>query len=404
MSRKRLLLPALLGACIIICAHPVAAQTPHPADAKACVDITIDSLRLACYDRALGRAQAHGDTAQAVQEDAPAPAASTATTAQAIPTPDVVPAPASAAVDRATNRDDRQLFGREDAALQTRSERVRTDNATGSPRPSLLNSRWELDDESKLGTFGVRGYKPVYFMPAFYMTRINDSPHSPSPDHTLGEPLGLQHTEAKFQLSLKTKVWQGVIAGHGDLWLAYTQASHWQIYNSRISRPFRETNYEPEAMLVFDTNYHVLGWKAHLMGIGVDHQSNGRSNPLSRSWNRVIADIGLERGPWTIMIRPWWRIPEQGSKDDNPDISNYMGRTEVQIVREWGANEFTLMGRHSLRTGSNSRGALRFTWAFPIHDNLRGYVQVFNGYGESLIDYNHRATYVGLGISLLGWY
>lgn len=62
------------------------------------------------------------------------------------------------------------------------------------------------------------------------------------------------------------------------------------------------------------------------------------------------------------------------------------------------------MLRHSLRSGDRSHGALRLSWAFPIHGKLRGYFEVFHGYGESLIDYNHRATYVGLGVSLLDWY
>lgn len=390
MSRNRYLL-VLLSVLSLSPLPGTAHPPPQPTDPKACTGIAVDTLRLACYDRALGRHQVHGEEARDVQQSsAPEPAGASS----------VATRPTTHSSE--TSGQGWNLFSREHEALQSRQARAQGKPAT--PRPSLLDGRWELSPDSKLGTFGLRGYKPVYFLPAYHMNRVNDLPHSPAPDHSLDTPLQMKHTEAKFQLSLKTKVWQGVFGGHGDLWLAYTQSSHWQVYNSLKSRPFRETNYEPEAMLVFDTDYHVLGWNGRLLGIGINHQSNGRSNPLSRSWNRVIADIGLERGPWTIMIRPWWRVPEKRLKDDNPDINDYMGRAEIQVVREWGANEFTLMGRHSLRKGSHSHGAIRFTWAFPIHASLRGYVQIFNGYGESLIDYNHHATYVGLGISLLGWY
>ncbi|MDA3915331.1 MAG: phospholipase A [Oleiagrimonas sp.] len=369
---------------------PLYAQTAHPSDPFACAGIANDSLRLACYDRAVGRTLVHDDETRSVQQDNAIPAQQSTTR--------------SASSGRKTHSTDslklQHLFDAERLALKKRARPV----DKGTPHTSLLNSRWELDPNSKLGPYTIRGYKPVYVMPLFYMTSVNNTPSSPSPGHTVSGSENLQHEEAKFQLSFKTKIWEGVFGKYGDLWLAYTQDSHWQVYNGRNSRPFRETNYEPEAMLVFDTNYHVLGWRGHLLGIGLNHQSNGRSNPLSRSWNRIVADIGFERGPWTLMIRPWWRIPENRAHDDNPNISDYMGRAEVQLVREWRANEFTLMGRHSLRRGSHSHGAMEFTWAFPIHDNLRGYVQVFNGYGESLIDYNHRATYVGLGVSLLGWY
>ncbi len=360
-------------------------QTPPddaPASAEACVNITSDSQRLACYDRALGRLPTT-EQATAVPE----------TPRNRVP---IATPPGHATRDGLFNHD-RPAWAREGTASV---------GAGGSAaRPvSLLDSRWELSPDAKLGTYNIRGYRPVYLLPVFYTTRVNNRPHSPSSDNSVDAPLGLDHLEAKFQISFKTKLWQGVFGDHGDLWFGYTQASHWQVYNNDISRPFRETNYEPEAMLVFNTDYDVFGWKGRLLGIGVNHQSNGRSDPLSRSWNRVVANIGFERPGWTVMFRPWVRIDESRRKDDNPDIDDYMGRGEIDIVREIGGNELSLMLRHSLRGGDRSHGAVQFTWAFPIHAKLRGYLQLFHGYGESLIDYNHKATYVGLGVSLLGWY
>jgi phospholipase A1 len=73
-------------------------------------------------------------------------------------------------------------------------------------------------------------------------------------------------------------------------------------------------------------------------------------------------------------------------------------------VHEWNGQEFGMMLRHSFRGGSHSHGAAQFTWSFPLAGNLRGYMELFKGYGESLIDYNHNATYLGLGVSLLDWY
>ena len=140
-----------------------------------------------------------------------------------------------------------------------------------------------------------------------------------------------------------------------------------------------------------------------MAGIGINHQSNGRGDPLSRSWNRVIATIGLDRENWALVVRPWYRIPD-GNDDDNPDIENYIGRGDAMLTYARDGHVFTVLGRHSLRGGDESHGAVQVDYGFPINRAFRGHVQVFHGYGESLIDYNHKATYVGVGISMLDWY
>lgn len=269
------------------------------------------------------------------------------------------------------------------------------------PNSSLLDKRWELSEDSKLGTWNIRAHQPVYLLPAFWTTDKNEFPRSPNPENTVDQDQNLKSMEAKFQISLKTKALENLIGNNGDVWLGYTQSSRWQVYNSEESRPFRETNYEPEASLVFHTNYNVLGLNGRLLGLTLNHQSNGRSDPLSRSWNRVMLNLGFERGNFAMMVRPWYRIEEDFKDDNNPDIKNYIGRGDLTSFYRWKDNEFSLMLRHSLKGGDDAHGAVQFDWAFPISGKLRGNLQIFDGYGESLIDYNHRATYVGLGVSLM---
>jgi phospholipase A1/A2 len=269
---------------------------------------------------------------------------------------------------------------------------------------SLLGTAWELDPDTRGHNLRIRPYKPVYILPGFHTSHTNPFPASPSVGHTSATDTEQASDEAKLQISLKTKLAEDLFGNNGDLWFGYTQSSRWQVYSAGTSRPFRETNHEPEVMLVWRTDYTLGGWRARYLSLGVNHQSNGRSLPLSRSWNRVIAGIALEKGDWTATLRPWWRIPEAGEQDDNPDISNYLGRADLQIVRIWGKQQFSLLLRHSLQGGSNNHGALQLDYAFPLSGSLRGHLQWFSGYGESMIDYNHRANYYGVGVSLLEWY
>ena len=269
---------------------------------------------------------------------------------------------------------------------------------------SALTDSWELSPASKRGIFKLRPYKPMYILPVSYTDNINKTPSSSASAHSTASQSDMDSVEARFQFSVKTKIAENLIGDNGDLWLGYTQSSRWQMYNKELSRPFRETNYEPEAMLVFHTHYEVLGFKGVMASIGLNHQSNGRAQPLSRDWNRIVAQVGFERDDWIVMLRPWWRLPESDHSDDNPGIENYIGRGEITVARKWQGHVFSLQGRHSLRSGEKSRGSAQAAWSFPIAGDLKGYVQVFSGYGESLIDFNNRQTVIGLGLSVVDWF
>lgn len=291
-----------------------------------------------------------------------------------------------------------EALGRTAADAQPRAK------AATSPFDRLtLDQRWDLDSGYH-DLFLPDIYRPMYILFADWTDRRNATPSSPSPGHAQDTPFSQQPVEAKYQISFKSKFWRfdnGV-----SIWGTYTQSSHWQLYNSGDSRPFRETNYEPELLAVFPLEKEFGGGKLRMATLAYNHQSNGRSLPLSRSWNRIVGALVYEKGDWTAELRPWWRIPEPAASDDNPDITDYAGRGELRITRRFNDQFVSVQLRHSLRTGARSHGSVQVDYVFPVpwlHDTLHAQLQFFSGYAESLIDYNIRQTRVGIGITIAGW-
>ena len=270
-------------------------------------------------------------------------------------------------------------------------------------KPRTMAQRWELDSTATRGTFLITPYKPIFLLPVRWTSSTNEASHSGNDaDQYIGpEGSNYNNVEVKFQISFKAKVMQGILWNKGDLWAAYTQVSQWQLYTSSLSRPFREINYEPEIILNFPLHFKVFGFHARMAGVAFNHQSNGKSLPFSRSWNRFIFHAGFEKGPWSIYLRPWLRLND--SEDDNPDIANKLGRADVNVIYTRNGQVFSLIGSHNLSFGTATKGNLTFSWSYPIKGNLKAYLQASHGYGETLIDYNHLQTTVGFGVSLVEW-
>ena len=255
---------------------------------------------------------------------------------------------------------------------------------------------WELDESKPRGQEVIKAHRSNYFMPYTYNNLPNVDPIKALTVHDVME------NEATFQISQKIKLWQDVMGRDMDLWVGYTQRSFWQVYNSDDSAPFRETNYEPEMLLNFRTDFPVLGMRARTVNLGFNHQSNGRSEPLSRSWNRIVGNIGFEKGNFTLLLNAWYRIPESAEDDDNPHIDDYMGPGEIWGYYLWNKHRFGMMLRNNLHFSDN-RGALQLEWSFPLVRRVSGYMQFFTGYGESMLDYDSSVNRIGIGFILRDW-
>ncbi|WP_372627297.1 phospholipase A [Arsukibacterium sp.] len=211
--------------------------------------------------------------------------------------------------------------------------------------------------------------------------------------------------EAKFQLSLKTPLWTKIYKDRGYLFFAFTQQAYWQAYNSEVSSPFRENNYEPELILMLPHYQNYEEAASRIISLSLSHQSNGRSGELSRSWNRLKLSWVTSIGNVFINFEPWYRFNERKKTsvddpkgDDNPDITKYMGWFELSAAYKQGDATWRMMMRNNLR--SNNKGALRLSYSRPFNRHLRLYVEAFNGYGESLIDYDRSVTRFGIGFEL----
>ena len=203
--------------------------------------------------------------------------------------------------------------------------------------------------------------------------------------------------EVKFQLSLAFPLWRGILGDNSVLGASYTQRSWWQLSNQSQSAPFRETNYEPQIFLGWAADYSFAGWTLRDVEMGFNHQSNGRSDPTSRSWNRLYARLMAQNGNFLAEVKPWYRLPESSSRDDNPDITKYMGYYRLKLGYMMGDSIFSMEGNYNWNSGF---GGAQLGWSYPITEHVRFYTQLFSGYGESLIDYDHRQTRIGVGVTL----
>ncbi len=299
---------------------------------------------------------------------------------------------------------DRELECYRQAALEHRmEERKAPPSSSVATRGRNLADEWAPTDGVPL-----KLYKQTYFL-VTHTYQPNSAPSSPNPQNQVPFAYPLMQNELKFQISIKTDL---ISKGRHALWVGYTQQSFWQVFDTRHSNPFRESNYEPEAIYSYRPENKQLsgtGLSISFLNIGFyQHQSNGQSLPRSRSWTRSYVQAGLERdlgdyGRLALLPRVWKRWGGGGIDDDNPDILRHLGHGDLEMRYYYGHGMLSAIARsRSLQLDLSLRAC---TWDLSLLcvlgvQNADLHLQYFHGYGESLIDYNQGHTTLGLGISM----
>ncbi len=265
----------------------------------------------------------------------------------------------------------------------------------------VLSDRLEGERKSAFNPYVISTHKQNFILPVSYTSDINSDLYAQINEDI---PQYFRSEEVNFQLSLKFQLNEHDLLFENDaVFAGFTLKAWWQLYSNDVSSPFRESNYQPEVFYFVPLKWRPWGSTSSVV-FGLEHQSNGRTQGLSRSWNRLYTSVLIEKGNFFGMIRPWYRIPEQAKEtpesskgDDNPDILDFMGHGELFLGWRGSRYEFSANLRNNFST---KKGAAELSMSFPLFSRFRGVVRYFNGYGDAMIDYNHYQQRLGVGILL----
>lgn len=261
----------------------------------------------------------------------------------------------------------------------------------------VVDERLKADEETGSHFFSISPYEPNYALPFYYTQKPDYQVYN----NNTPDDQSVKKVDVKFQFSFKVPIAHNLFNRKSDLYFAYTQLNYWEAYNN--SAFMRENDFAPEIFLANYWDKTIFdGWHWKLMNYGFIHQSNGKGGSNERSWDRFYGEGVFAKNQWMVTVKPWYVFHDGAYERYNPDMANYLGYGEVTAAYKYHGQVFSLMAQNEAESRFR-RGAETATWSFPLTKHFKGYLQIFSGYGQSLMEYNHYTNSAGVGIALNDW-
>lgn len=202
------------------------------------------------------------------------------------------------------------------------------------------------------------------------------------------------NSDVKFQISLSIRLTNAVLPWNSFLFLFYTQKTFWNVFQN--SMPMHDLNFNPG--IGWSKPFFNKGRYAGKLTMLVEHESNGRDGLDSRSWNRVSFYGSTIIDDWLMVHAKFWIPIIDG--ENNRDILKYCGIYQSGVVVTTPNKKFSFGLTMVKRSGwnLNFNTILEASWKVHEKSNLNLFTQYYNGYGESLLDYNQFHSRLRVGI------
>lgn len=207
--------------------------------------------------------------------------------------------------------------------------------------------------------------------------------------------------ELQFQISFMVPMAVNMFDSSVSLYGAYTNRSFWQVFDDESSRPFRETNHEPELWVSWFYDLEAGDLNVPMIWFGFRHQSNGQFVSLTRGWNRLYVNAFADYHRWSFSAIYWERLRGGSAEDRKYDYEKFIGNGELLV--DYAFVESTVSLTYSYSFSGFDFGSVMLEYSHNMLNAFDFYVRYFNGYGESLIDVEYKSNTLSMGVMVNEW-